>query len=132
MTIFPKQFDPDLLLEQVTVTDEITLTLRATSLTAVCPDCGTISTRIQSRYRRTVHDLPHGGRPVHLVLQVRRFRCQKSTCSRKIFAERFPDLTRPHAQRTIRLQEALRHLGFAVGGQAGTREGARTRPIWKP
>ena len=71
MTIFPKPFDPDLHLEQVTVTDEITVTLRATSPTAMCPDCGTISPRIQSRYCRMIHDLPHGGRPVHLVLQVR-------------------------------------------------------------
>lgn len=96
----------------------------ATSPTASCADCGTRSTRIQSRYRRTIHDLPRSGRPVHLVLHVRRFRCQKNTCARKIFAEQFPALTRPYAQRSIRLQEALHHLGLAVGGQAGTRLGS--------
>lgn len=124
MTTFPELFDQDLQISQVSVTDEITLTLHATSPTAACPDCGTISTRIQSHYRRTVHDLPNRRRSVHLVLQVRRFRCQKSTCARKIFAEQFPALARPYAQRTLQLQEALRHLGIALGGQAGTRLGS--------
>lgn len=94
------------------------------SPTAACPECGTISTRIHSRYCRTLHDLPNRGRPVHLVLQVRRFRCQKSACPRKMFAEQFPALTRPYAQRTLQLQEALRQLGLALGGQAGTRLGS--------
>jgi transposase len=119
MTIFSELFDQDLLISQVTVADEITLTVHATSLTAVCPDCGTLCTRIHSRYRRTIHDLPRSGRPVHLVLHVRRFRCHKSTCARKIFAEQFPTLTHPHAQRTIQLQQALRQIGMALGGQAG-------------
>ncbi len=124
MTTFPELFEQDLQISQVTVADEMTLTLYSTSPTAACPACGTISTRIHSRYRRTVHDLPNRRRPVHLVLQVRRFRCQKNTCARKIFAEPFPALTRPSAQRTLQLQEALRHLGRALGGQAGTRLGS--------
>lgn len=110
MTIISEFFEQELFIEQIIVADEITLILHATSLTAACPDCGTVSTQIQSRYRRSIHDLPRGGRPVHLVLHVRRFRCRKSTCARKIFAEQFPTLTRPHAQRTLRLQEALVRL----------------------
>ena len=121
MTTLPELFDQDLQILQVTVADEITFTLHATSPTASCPDCGTISQRIQSRYCRTIHDLPRSGRPVHLVLHVRRFRCRKSTCARKIFAEQFPMLTQPYAQRSIRLQQALRQIGMALGGQAGTR-----------
>lgn len=124
MTTFPELFEQDLQISQVTVADEITLTLHATSPTAACPVCGTISTGIHSRYCRTVHDLPNRRRPVHLVLQVRCFRCQKSSCARKIFAEQFPALTRPYAQRTLQLQEALRHVGLVLGGQAGTRLGS--------
>lgn len=123
MTTFPELFEQDPQISRITIADEMTFTLRATSPTASCPDCGTISTRIQSRYHRTIHDLPRSGRPVHLVLLVRRFRCQKSTCARKIFAEQFPTLTRPYAQRSIRLQEALRQIGMVLGGQAGTRLG---------
>ncbi|TMD26230.1 MAG: ISL3 family transposase, partial [Chloroflexi bacterium] len=68
---------------------------------------------------RTLHDLPMSGRLVHLMIEVRRFFCKKSTCAQKIFAEQLPALCRPHAQRTKRLQEALCRLGLAVGGQAG-------------
>ena len=123
MTTFLDLFEPDLQISQVTVADEITFTVQATSPTASCPDCGTVSTRIHSRYCRTIHDLPRSGRPVHLVLHVRRFRCHKNTCARTIFAEQFPTLTRPHAQRSIQLQEALCRIGLVLGGQAGTRLG---------
>src|SRR5690349_16493558 len=121
MTIIPDL--SDLVIEQVSLTNEVTITVRAAAPTAACPCCGTVSARIQSRYKRTLHDLPAGGRPVHLVLQVRRFYCQESPCVRKIFAERFPALTLPRVTFTLRLQEALREMGFALGGEAGARLG---------
>jgi transposase len=74
---------------------------------------------------RTLRDLPASGRPVHLVLHVRRFFCQESTCLRKIFAERFPALTLPRVKFTLRLQEALREMGFELGGEAGARLGKK-------
>jgi transposase len=110
---------PDVEVEGVEVAFEITLTLRIMSPTASCPSCGTASSRIQSRYTRTLRDLPSVGRPISLVIHVRRFFCKKNTCAQKIFAERLPDLCHPHAQRTQRLQEALCQLGLRVGGQAG-------------
>lgn len=118
MTIFPES--AGVLIEHISVTDEVTLTGRTTSPTASCPSCGTDSSRIQSRYTRRLHDLPSSGRPVHLILLVRRFFCQNRTCTQKIFAERLPELCQPHAQRTLRLQEALSQLGILMGGQAGT------------
>ena len=105
--------------EGVEVAEEIILTLRTTSPTASCPSCGTASSHIQSRYTRTLHDLPSVGHPLGLIMHGRRFFCKKSTCVQKIFVERLPDLCRPHAQRTKRLQEALRQLGLIGGGQAG-------------
>ena len=115
---------PEVRIEQVQVAHEITLTLRTTSSTASCPRCGTRSTRVQSRYTRRLHDLPSGGRPVCLILHVRRFFCTKSTCAQKIFTERLPELCRPHAQRTIQLQQALCQLGLTSGGQAGAEIGS--------
>src|SRR6266699_6608454 len=123
MTILPDL--SDLVLEQVSLTPEITLTVRAASPAAPCPCCGTVSQRIQSRYTRTVRDLPASGRPVHLVIHVRRYFCQERTCVRKIFAERFPSLTLPRVKFTRRLQEALRDMGFALGGEAGARLGKK-------
>ena len=123
MTILPDL--SDLVIEQVRMTTEVTIAVRAASPAAPCPCCGTISKRIQSRYRRTVRDLPASGRPVHLVIHVRRFFCQERTCIRKIFAERFPSLTLPRVKFTLRLQEALREMGFELGGQAGARLGKK-------
>src|SRR5947199_3482745 len=115
---------PDVQVEEVEVAFEITLTLRTTSPTASCPTCGSASSRIQSRYTRTLRDLPSSGRPIRLIMHVRRFFCKESTCAQKIFTERLPDLCRPHAQRTKRLQEALRHLGLSMGGQRGADVGS--------
>jgi transposase len=109
----------DLVIEQVSVSNEVTITVRAASPTAPCPCCGTICKRIQSRYTRTLRDLPASGRPVHLLVRARRFFCHQQSCPRKIFAERFPWLTLPRVKFTLRLQESLRELGFALGGEAG-------------
>ncbi len=121
MTILPDL--SDLVIEQVSITSDVTVTVRAASPTAPCPCCGTISKRVQSRYTRRLHDLPASGRPVELTVCVRRFFCQQSTCVRKIFAERFPSLTLPRVKFTLRLQETLREMGFALGGEAGARLG---------
>jgi len=123
MTIIPDL--SDLVIEQVSITNEVTITVRAAAPTAPCPCCEVVSKRIQSRYTRTLRDLPASGRPVHLVLQVRRFYCQERTCVRKIFAERFPALTLPRVTFTLRLQEALREIGFEQGGEAGARLGKK-------
>ena len=115
---------PEVQVEGVEVAEEITLTLRTTSPTASCPSCGTPSSHIQSRYTRTLRDLPSGGRPIRLIMHVRRFFCKKHTCAQKIFVERLPALCRPHAQRTKQLQEALCRLGLRIGGQAGADMGS--------
>src|SRR5216684_7779770 len=115
----------DLIIEQITVTNDVRITARAASPTASCPCCGTVSKRVHSHDQRSFRDLPASGRPVHLVMQVRCFFCEESTCRRKIFAERFPSLTLPRVKFTRRLQEALREMGFELGGEAGARLGKR-------
>ena len=122
MIIFPDL--PNVEVEGVEVAEEITLTLRTTFPTSPCPSCGTVSSRIQSRYTRVLHDLPSVGHPIRLIVHVRRFFCKKSTCAQKIFVERLPELCHPHAQRTKRLQKALCELGLKIGGQAGADVGS--------
>ena len=87
----------------------------------MCPTCGHETKRVHSRSQRKPSDLPVSGRPVRLVIEVRRFFCDHVCCPCKTFAERTPSLLRPHAQRTVRLQEALQQLGLALGGEAGAR-----------
>ncbi len=123
MTILPDL--SDLVIEQVSITNKVTVTVRAVTPTASCPCCGTICRRVQSRYMRTLRDLPASRRPVDLVLQVRRFFCEETTCVRKIFAERFPSLTLPRVKFTLRLREALTEMGFELGGEAGARLGKK-------
>jgi transposase len=99
----------------------ITMLVCTTDRTARCPLCSVPSSRIHSRYVRTLADLPWNGIPVRLRLTVRRFRCRTDTCDRRIFTERLPGIVAPYARRTARCAEALELIGFIVGGEAGAR-----------
>lgn len=117
---------PGLLAEQVIIgTEVVTLVVRMTAPTANCPACDVAATRVHSRSRRTLADLPASGRRVRIWLQRRRFFCANAPCPRRTFTEQVPSLALPRKQRTLRLQEALRSLGFALGGEAGARLAVR-------
>jgi len=127
--MLPKRLFPhlqSLRLDGVTIDGyTVTFTLAATRPSARCPLCGRRSTRVHSRYRRTVADLPVSGRGVVLVVQVRRFRCLAPSCPRRIFAERLPTLVAPQARKSHGLCQALQQVGFANGGEAGARLAAQ-------
>lgn len=93
----------------------------ATASETPCPLCGLLASRIHSRYRRTLTDLPCTGQRVILTLCVRKFFCDQPSCRRKIFTERFPEFVRPWARMTLRLCAAVQALGLATSGEAGTR-----------
>ncbi|MBO0796580.1 MAG: ISL3 family transposase, partial [Ktedonobacteraceae bacterium] len=101
--------------------ETINITISSTQEGATCPDCDAFSSRVHRTYTRSSKALPSGGRPVRLLLQVRRFRCSQPSCQRKTFAEPFPHLVAPHAQRTCSMQDLLRVIGEAMGGEAGAR-----------
>jgi transposase len=105
----------DICLEKET----LTLVLKSSQASAVCPKCTHPSTRVRGRYTRTLADLPSLGRAVRVRLEVRRFVCATRGCPRTTFAERFPKLTRVYARRTLRQAEALVEIAFAQGGKAG-------------
>ncbi len=99
------------------------LTLRVLSSQSVsqCPLCSHPSSRIHSRYQRTLADLPWAIFSVIVQLKVRKFFCLNGRCRRRIFTERVPDLVAPWARRTQRLAERLTRVGVALGGAAGAR-----------
>src|SRR5260370_11511616 len=99
----------------------LTLVLGSTLTQVPCPVCGLPSSRIHSRYMRTLADLPCQRRAVRLQVQVRRFFCDAPGCSRQTFAEPFPDLAPRFARRTSRQAESLRTFASALGGRAGMR-----------
>jgi transposase len=100
---------------------QLVLHVTATSLSALCPLCHQPATRLHSRYRRVVKDLPCAGQQVRLILHVRKFFCETVECVRKVFAERLPHLVAPWAQMTTRLSESLQTIGLATCGKLGAR-----------
>src|SRR5437016_3253387 len=102
-------------------TTHLTVQVACVLKNAACPLCERPSERIHSKYRRTVADVPCGGRRVTLALTVRKFVCNTPECPRKIFTERLPALVQSYARMTNRLAEALQTLGFATSGEVGER-----------
>ena len=96
--------------------DTIIVAARYVAPSRSCPQCGTSSSRIHSRYGRTVCDLPCCGRRVELRITARRFFCIAPLCRQRIFTECFGDDVLPTgARRTGRLECLVHHLGLALG-----------------
>jgi transposase len=110
--------------EQITLDPDrylITVVLRSTQVSAVCPLCQEIAHRRHSHYTRTLADLPISDVPVRLSLHVQKFFCDHSSCPRRIFTERLPALVAPSARRTERLAALQTQLGLALGGIGAAR-----------
>ena len=99
---------------EIEMIDEVlTLTAVSAQIRACCPLCGVCASRVHSRYIRRLTDLPCGGQRVCLLVCVRKFFCQVSTCARKIFAERLTPFVEPWARVTRRLYQIVQVLGLA-------------------
>jgi transposase len=108
--------------QEVMVEEEpaaIVLTMVSTPATATCPLCGQLADRVHSRYQRRLADVSWALVPVRIVLQVRRFFCNRPDCSRRIFTERLPTIVQPYARRTARLLRLQQQLGVLLGGSTG-------------
>src|SRR3954454_22069521 len=89
----------------------LTFVVKAARAQNECPRCHRPSTRVHSYYTRKVADLPWHGVAVRLHLRTRRFRCQNSLCTKRIFCERLPRVVAHYARQTVRLNEALQLIG---------------------
>src|SRR3954467_12748983 len=103
----------------------LTLVVTATQPGPECPRCHRPSTRVHSYYTRKVADLPWHGVAVRLELRTRRFRCRNSLCLTRVFCERLPQVVSYYGRKTVRLDDALRLIGFLLGGEAGARATTR-------
>jgi len=119
----PLLADPQALaLESLTVKDtQVVLVVKTIQLIAPCPKCHQPSSRVHSRYKRTVTDLPWQGVTVQIQLLARRFFCTNQTCVRQIFCERLPRVVAAYGRQTVRLNDALCLIGMMLGGQAGVK-----------
>lgn len=110
---------------QITETNGLVVSVRATHPTSCCPLCSEASSSIKGHYRRRLRDVACGGRCVQLVLTVRKFYCRNPLCERKVFTERFPTFVEPWAQMTSRYCEQITSIGLSTCGKGGTRLAAR-------
>ncbi len=102
-------------------TDELLVRVTSNRSCSLCPLCSIPSHAIHSYYRRKPADLPCTGRPIRLLLTVRKFFCRNATCPRKVFTERLPELIEPASRLTSRMRLALQTIGFALNGEGGAR-----------
>ncbi len=115
-----------MLIEHIQLTDTgLMISVISTSPTSCCPLCSEPSSSVKSHYRRTLRDVPCGGRQVLLALTVRKFYCRNLYCSRKVFAERFPAFVDPWARMTIRHCQQITSIGLATCGKGGVRLAVR-------
>ncbi len=111
-----------MLIDRVEQTDsQLSVVVISTRAEAACPGCGYLSEHVHSQYQRTVHDVPCAGRHVVLRLCVRKFFCLQLCCSRKVFAERLPDLVQPWARVSNRLLEELKAIGLSASAEVSER-----------
>ena len=90
-----------------------------------CPICDSVSQSSHSSYCRCLQDLPWQGASVQLWVTVGRFRCHNSSCPRRIFCERLPDVAQVYGRQTTRASEIVRVIGYVAGGLPGQRLLAR-------
>lgn len=101
--------------------EEVLVRVTSYRPTSCCPLCAVSSSAIDSYYRRKPCDLPCAGRPIRLLLTVKKFFCREPTCQRKIFVERLPDLIEASSRLTKRLRTVVQDIGFATCGKGGER-----------
>ena len=99
----------------------ITLRVQSDHASASCPACSIRSARVHGHYWRSLGDLPCLGRPLILMVRIRRFRCVNSACSQRTFAERLAAFAQPRARHTDRLRALHHAVALALGGNGGSR-----------
>ncbi|MFJ2774370.1 ISL3 family transposase [Streptomyces sp. NPDC087300] len=99
----------------------VRIAARTRELTAPCPDCGRRTTRVHSRYCRTLADVAVGGRPVVIRLSVRRLFCDAPGCGRRTFAEQVEGLTVRYQRRSPLLQHLVEMAGVLLAGRGDAR-----------
>ena len=88
---------------------------------ACCPRCGQASARVHGGYARTVADGAAGGRPVLIILRVRRFRCWNPECPAVTFAEQAEGVSARYRRRSVPLLAMLAGFGLELAGRAAAR-----------
>ncbi|KRF67237.1 transposase [Bacillus sp. Soil768D1] len=107
---------PDPHLELVDVSpssDSLIFTVQSTRSSASCPECQKNTSRIHSRYARSVQNLPVSGQPVKLLILSKKWFYDQPDCSVRIFTERYEGIP-AKGRRTSRTEDVLRKMAFST------------------
>ncbi len=94
---------------------------KSSDTSGVCPYCSYKSKQVHSRYQRCVNDLSILGKGVKLTLEVRKFFCKNSNCSKKTFAEQPGNEVFRYRRRTRRCETAVIRQGLSVSSGMASR-----------
>lgn len=94
--------------------NEIRVGVESTAKSARCPKCQRESSALHSHYLRYPRDLAWAEWPVVVELQVKRFFCHNPGCSKRTFAEQFPDFVVRYARKTERVLRKQQRVGANV------------------
>nr|WP_257033737.1 ISL3 family transposase [Streptomyces sp. Ag109_G2-15] len=72
-------------------------------------------------YQRSLHERPLGSRRVIVRLRVRRYFCDRKSCSRKTFVEQVPGLCERHRRSSTGLTGWLWSIAIELGGRPAAR-----------
>ena len=78
---------------------------------ARCSYCGVESSKIHSRYKREIADLPIWQYKVKLIIEAKKYTCSNPECSHKRFAEMLP-FAGERSKRTARVDEYICEIGL--------------------
>jgi transposase len=122
--LFPQLAGLDIVRVEDLGADGVRITARTRTVPAACRRCGQASASGHDRYPRWLRDLPCGGRPVEILVSVRRLRCANAACPAATFAEQVPGLSAWYQRRTAGLRGLLETAALALAGRAGARMAA--------
>lgn len=102
-----KKLDKKLKILKYEYADDIVIIyIQRTNKSTICPCCGKKSSKINTKYFRTIKDLPIQENKVILKLETKTFFCKNEKCEINTFAEEF-DFVESHARMTTRLKNRI-------------------------
>ncbi|MFJ9566292.1 hypothetical protein ACIRQQ_40450 [Streptomyces fuscichromogenes] len=93
-----------------------------------CPDRRKQARRVHSSYQHTLNERLLGSHQVMVRLRVRRYLCDRRSCSRRTFLEQVGGPTERHRRSSVGLTGRLRSIAVELGGRPAARLCSRLRP----
>lgn len=86
-----------------------------------CPSCNTASTDVTTYFHRIIQDLPIINKALFLNIRLKKFRCNNSKCSTKVFSETIDELAFAKKRRTNRLNKKLTAFALTTSAEGAAK-----------